>query len=270
MNVNKISIIAGLLLIGITSIAEAKICISCSAQIPDSVAYCSKCMTPQPQSATIGQQNMQKEPREVILDMFGFLDKYEMYFHDLQYLNILGKMPEIKTLFHNASIRYKNIEKMLPEECKILANIYAQKYQLFDGITNIMKNLRMDSGHSAAILKSALISISNYNKIIDEFREPRIWNNESIVILKKQIQNILDRTKKYQVTAKYLKVDETKVPNGESVMVLAIEGKKAYVMYMGPSMTNGPVEALIPLSNLEKRTTWKKANEFYFEDIPLK
>jgi hypothetical protein len=53
-------------------------------------------------------------------------------------------------------------------------------------------------------------------------------------------------------------------------MVLAIEGKKAYVMYMGPSMTNGPVEALIPLSNLEKRTTWKKANEFYFEDIPLK
>ena len=51
---------------------------------------------------------------------------------------------------------------------------------------------------------------------------------------------------------------------------MGISGKKAHIMYMGPSMTNDPVEGTITLKNLEKRTTWKKSNEFFFEDIPLK
>ena len=53
-------------------------------------------------------------------------------------------------------------------------------------------------------------------------------------------------------------------------MVLGISGKKAHVMYMGPSITNQPVEGVLNLKDLEKRTTWKKANEFFFEDITLK
>ncbi len=270
MSKNTLAAIAALFILGSTISAEAKSCIGCSAQIPDNANFCSKCMTPQPKAATIGQQRMQKEPREVILDMFAFIDNYEVYFHELEYLNILGKMPEIKTQFQNASVRYKNIEKMLPEECRLLANIYAAKFQLFDGITNVMKNLRLDSGYRNALLKSALLTMAYYNKIIDEFRSPRNWNQQNIELLKKQMENVNDRVQKYQVTSKYLKFDdENKVPNGESIMVLGISGNKAHVMYMGPSMTNDAVQGTFPLSTLEKRTTWKKANVFFFEEIRL-
>ena len=266
---NKFVAFLSILLLGCALKADAKICIGCSAQIADNANYCTNCMTPQPQSAVIGQQSMHREPREVIIDMFHFLDDYEAYFHDLQYLNILGKMPEVKTMFQNASVRYRNIERMLPEECKLLANIYAAKYQLFDGITNIMKNLRLDSGYRAAIGKSALLSMVYYNKIIDQFRTPRVWNAEKIAILKKQIQNVHDRIQKYQVTSQYLKIDDTKIQKGESIMVIGVSGKKAQVMYMGPSITNQPVEGILELKILEKRTTWKKANVFFFEDIPM-
>ena len=269
-NKNKILFILCFLFLNINLTADAKICISCSNEIPDSSNFCQRCLTPQPQNALVGQNNNKKEPREVILEMFSFIDDYAIYFNDLQYLNILGKMPELKTNFQNASIRYKNIEKFLPEECKILANIYAAKYQLFDGITNIMKNLRIDSGYRTAIGKSALLSISYYNKIIDQFRTPRIWDSVNISILKEQIKNVQQRIQKYQVTAKYIKLGETKVKQGENIMVVSINGNKALVMYMGPSATIDAVQGKISLKVLEKRTTWVKNNEFFFEDIPLK
>ena len=159
---------------------------------------------------------------------------------------------------------------MLPEECKLLANIYAAKYQLIDGVTSVMKNLRIDSGYRNALLKSALMVMSYYNDIIAQFRVPRVWDKANIEQLKKQIKNVSDRTKKYQVTSEYLKMDETKVRAGENIMVMTIgKDKKAFVMYMGPSMTHEPVTATIPLSTLAKRTTWKKENAVFFEDIKL-
>ena len=261
--------VLGLFLLGTLS-ADAKICIGCSSDIPDTANFCSICLTPQPMAVTLGQQNRQKEPREVVLDMFAFIDQYQAVFNDMQYLNILGKMPEIKTKFQNASVRYRNIEKMLPEECKLLANIYAAKYQLIDGVTSVMKNLRIDSGYRNALLKSALMVMSYYNDIIAQFRVPRVWDKANIEQLKKQIKNVSDRTKKYQVTSEYLKMDETKVRTGENIMVMTIgKDKKAFVMYMGPSMTHEPVTATIPLSTLAKRTTWKKENAVFFEDIKL-
>ena len=263
--------IAAILMFGSSMTVEAKTCIGCSAQLPDNANFCSQCMTPQPMSAQLGVQNSNnKEPREVILDMFAFLDQYEAYFYDLQYLNVLGKMPEIKTMFNNASVRYKRIEQHLPEECKLLANIYAAKYQIFDGLANLMKNMRMDGGYKAALLQSSLVVIQYYNEIISEFRTPQNWNPENIAILKKQIQNVSEKTQKYNVTAKYLKLGETKVPSGESVMVLGINDKNALVMYMGPTLTYNAVQGSVSLSNLEKRTTWKKTNEFYFQPIKLK
>ncbi len=270
MKNNRFAALILILLLGSSIESEAKVCIGCGSQIPDNANYCMTCMTPQPQNATVGQQSLQKEPREVILDMFHFLDDYEGYFYNLQYLNILGKMPEIKTMFQNASMRYKNIEKMLPEECRLLANIYAAKYQLFEGITNVMKSLRVDSGYRGAILKSSLVTMGYYNNIINQFRVPRRWTVENINILKKQMENVNKRVQKYNVTSKYITLDDNKIPKGQPVMIISINGKNARVMVMGPSMTNDPIEGNMSLTNLEKRTTWKKENIFFFEDIPLK
>ena len=41
-------------------------------------------------------------------------------------------------------------------------------------------------------------------------------------------------------------------------------------MYMGPSITIDPVEGNVSLKDLEKRTTWQRTNEFFFQDIPLR
>jgi len=35
---------------------------------------------------------------------------------------------------------------------------------------------------------------------------------------------------------------------------------------MGPSMDNNPVEGMIGLRDLEKRTSWRRENEFFFLD----
>lgn len=266
----KIDILSFLLILSSAVNVEAKICIGCSSQIPDNANFCSNCFTPQPQAARIGQNNKQNDAKEVILDMFSFIDNYEVYFHELKYLDILGKMPEVKTRFQNASIRYRNLEKKLPEECRLLANIYAAKYQLFDGITNVMKNLRIDSGYRDALLKSALVTMSYYNNIINQFRTSIVWTPQNIILLKKQMENVNDRVQKYQITAKYIKLDDTKIPCGGSIMVIKLIGKKAHIIYMGESMTNNAVEGTITLKELEKRTTWKRTNEFFFEDTIIK
>lgn len=246
--------------------ADAKLCIGCSTQLPDNANFCAGCMTPQPKAAKLaGPQAVARDQREVILDMFSFIDDFEASFHDLQYLNVLGKMPEVKTRFNNAAVQYKRLEPRLPEELTILAQIYAAKFQLFEGITGVMKNLRIDSGYKAAILKSSLLVMALYNQVIDQFRTPKTYGPAELEKLKKQVGNIPKRTQKYLVTAKYLQLGEQKVPGGEKVMVLDIQGKKAMVLYMGPSMDNNAVEGTVSLRDLEKRTSWRRENAFFFE-----
>ncbi len=263
----KIFLVLTLVLL-VTVTADAKLCIGCSAELPDNATFCAKCMTPQPKAAKLtGRPTQAKvDPREQVMELFAFLDEYEAYFQqDIQYLNVLGKMPEVKTKFENAAARYKRLEPRLPEELTILAQVYAAKYQLFEGITGVMKNLRLDSGYKMAILKSSLVVMSLYNQVIDGFRTPKTFDRAALDALKKQVGNIPKRTQKYTVTAKYLKLGETKVPGGEKVMVLGIQGKRAAVLYMGPSMDNNAVEGMVGLRDLEKRTSWKRENEFFFD-----
>jgi len=244
---------------------DAKLCIGCNAQLPDNATFCAGCMTPQPKAVQLSaHQPGQINQREQLMQLFSFLDEYEGYFHDMKYLNVLGKMPEVKTKFANAAGIYRQIEPRLPEQLKILAQIYAAKYQLFEGMTGVMKNLRIDSGFKAAIIKSSMLVMALYNQVIDQFRADRHFGPPEIDKLKAQVANIPKRTQKYNVTAKYLKLGDTKVPTGQQVMVLEVVGKRAHVMLMGPSMDNNPVEGPVSLRDLEKRTSWKKENINYY------
>lgn len=245
---------------------HAKLCIGCSAELPDNANFCSGCMTPQPKAAKLaGSQPVVHNQREALLELFAFIDEFEANFHDVQYLNILGKMPEVRTRFNNAAGKYKRVEARLPEELTILAQVYAAKYQLFEGITGVMKNLRLDSGYKAAILKSSMLVMALYNRVIDQFRTPKTFGATELVELKKQVGNIPKRTQKYAVTSKYLSLGEQKVPGGEKIMVLDIQGKRAMILYMGPSIDNNPVEGMVSLRDLEKRTTWHRENVFFFD-----
>lgn len=243
----------------------AKACIGCSMELPDNANFCAACMTPQPKNVLLGKAPATKtDMRETLLEMFAFIDDFEGYFHELKYLNVLGKMPEVKTKFQNCAGQYKRIESRLPEELTILAQVYAAKFQLFEGMTGIMKNLRMDGGYKAAILKSSLLVLALYNQIIDQFRVAKTFAPEDLERLKKQVSNIGKRTQKYGVTAKYLTLGKEKLPGGEKVMVLEVVGKRALVMYMGPTMDNNPLEGWVSLRDLEKRTSWKRENIFFF------
>jgi len=244
---------------------EAKLCIGCNAELPDNATFCAGCMTPQPKAVQLSaKQTGQANQRERLMQLFSFIDEYEGYFHDMKYLNVLGKMPEVKTKFTNAAGIYRQIEPRLPEELKILAQIYAAKYQLFEGMTGVMKNLRIDSGFKAAIVKSSMLVMALYNQVIDQFRVDRHFGPPELDKLKAQVANIPRRTQKYHVTSKYLKLGDNKVPTGQQVMVLEVVGKRAHVMLMGPSMDNNPVEGPVSLRDLEKRTTWKKENINYY------
>lgn len=244
----------------------AKPCIGCSAVLPDNANFCAGCMTPQPRSVNLSATPAKPvDHREQVMQLFSFIDEFEGYFHDLKYLNVLGKMPEVKTQFNNASGFYQQLEPRLPEELRILARVYAAKYQLFEGMTGVMKNLRIDSGFKAAILKSSMLVMALYNQVIDQFRSARSFGANELASLKAQLANIPKRTQKYEITAKYLKLGDEKVPRGNQVMVLEVSGNRAHVMLMGPSMDNNPVEGLVGLRDLAKRTGWKKENIEFFK-----
>lgn len=242
----------------------AKPCIGCNVELPDNANFCSECMTPQPAQNVLHQAQKSNDPREKILEMFAFLDEFESNFHELKYLNVLGKMPDIKIRFQNTAAVYRKIENRLPEELTILAQIYAAKFQIFDGLTGLMKNLRVDGGFKAAILKSSLVTLTLQNRIINQFRSPMKYGPQQVESLKKQIEIMGKRTQKYTITSKFLQLGKQKIPAGEKIMVLEIMGKNAMVLYMGPSIDNNPIEGILSLRDLEKRTTWQKQNELFY------
>lgn len=249
------------------SIADAKFCIGCGHELSDNANFCTRCMAPQPKMTKLPAVNRPRfDMREHILEMFEFVDDFEGSFHDVQYLNILGKMPEIRTKFQNATVKYRQIENDLDEELKILANLYATKYQLLEGINGVMKNLRLDSGYKDAVLKASMVAIGLRNKIIDEFRKPVNFNYDELNELKKRVVNISHRTNKYEVTSKYLTIGDEKAVKGDSVMVLGITKGRAHVLLMAPTLNYKAVDGIVKLNELEKRTNWKKEYEFYFID----
>jgi len=247
-----------------TSNLEAKSCIGCNAQLPDNANFCAECMTPQPSLSPIQQPKNASDPREKLLEMFSFLDEFESNFHELKYLNVLGKMPDVKVRFQNTATIYRKLEPRLPEELTILAQIYAAKFQIFDGLAGLMKNLRVDGGFKAAILKSSLVTLTLQNRIINQFRAPMKYGPKQVESLKKQIEIMGKRTQKYTITSKYLELGKQKIPAGEKVMILELMGKNAMVLYMGPTIDNNPIEGIVSLRDLEKRTTWQKQNELFY------
>ena len=214
-------------------------------------------------STEIDQSKLQQQ-KKVIVDLFSFLDEYELHFREMKYLNILGKLPELKTSFQQAEKVYRRYEPKMVEELKIMGSLYFARYQLFAGMGDIIKNLRIDSGFRAAILRSGTVVLSNYNLLLDKIRESPGMNQLELAEFKLSLANVTRRNQKYSITSKYLNLDDNKIPQGEKVIVLEIKGNKALVLYMGPTMTNSQIEAWISLRDLEKRTDWQKSNQDYF------
>lgn len=213
-----------------------------------------------------GSANLNKfeQQRNLIIDLFSFLDEYEVHFREMKYLNVLGKLPELKTRFTQAQNTFRRYEPRMSEELKILGSIYSARYQIFAGMGDVLKNLRIDSGYRAALLRSATFVLNNYNQLLDKLKDSSGFTPAELGELKLEIANLTRRNQKYSITSKYLSLAENKIPKGEKIIVLEIKDKKALVLYMGPTMTNMQIEDWISIGALEKRTDWVKSNLDYY------
>jgi hypothetical protein len=203
--------------------------------------------------------------RERILQLFAFLDEFELLFQDIKFLNVIARLPRLKNSYRRAMNLLKRIQHRLTPDLKILVQIYAAKYKLFIGLGNIFKDMRIDSGYRNALIRSGLAALSLYNQVIDRFRESEGFDEDQYSQLKSLVKTIPKRLQKYSVTSKYLLLDNEKIPGGQQIMVLEIQENRAMVLFMGPTLTNHQIEGWLSLRELEKRTTWEKMNRIFFE-----
>lgn len=264
---NKLLFIFTLLLFLNAQQAEAKFCIGCGNELPDSANFCSRCSSPQPTVSSLSAPK-KLNYREHILNMFQFLDDFERSFNDMKYVEILGKMPDVKIRFQNAGVEYRKFENIIPQELKYLANFFAKKYQLFEGINGALKDMRLDASYKDAIVKSCMYEISLYNGLINIYRSPIQINEKFHKMINDKIANVSNRCKRYHITSKFLKIGEEKAKQGSSIMILGISGNKASVLLMSPSGSYSAVEGQVKLNVLESRTTWVKENAFFYFDKP--
>ena len=255
-------ILVSILLLGAQS-AEAKFCIGCGAELPDTANFCSSCSSPQPQVSSLSAPK-KLNYREHILNMFQFIDDFERSFNDMKYVDILGKMPDIRIRFQNAGVEYRKFENIIPQELKVLANLFAKKFQIFEGLNGALKDLRLDPGYKEAIARGGMYEISLINKFISIYRKPITIDDNFRKLIKDNYASIANKCKRYHVTAKYLKIGETKASQGSAIMVLGINNNKANVLLMSPSKSYSVVEGHISLDSLANRTTWVRENEFFF------
>jgi hypothetical protein len=205
------------------------------------------------------------DDRERILQLFAFLDEFDLLFQDIKFLNVIAKLPNLKNSYAQAAKAISTVEHRLSPDLKMLVEIYRAKYSLFLGLGNVFKDMRIDSGYRSALIRSGRVALSLYNQVIDRFREPVLFDRDQYRQLESQVQIIPKRLQKYSVTSRYLKLDGEKIPRGQQIMVLEINGDRAMVLFMGPTPFNHQIEGWVSLRDLEKRTTWEKVNKVFFE-----
>lgn len=204
--------------------------------------------------------------KNLIIELFAFIEQYEVVFREMKYLNILEKLPEFKIKFQKAEKLFKRNEPKMTEELKILGSLYFAKYQILSGLAEVIKDMRIDSGYRAALVRSGAAVLNNYNKLIDQLKVSNGLAPNELDKFKLQMLNITRRNQKYTITSKYLKLAGEKIPRGEKIIVLEIKNKKALVLYMGPTLSNQQIEDWIRLRDLEKRTNWIRSNVDFYKD----
>ncbi|GEM_PF-4204102 len=205
-----------------------------------------------------------KQQKKLIVELFSCVDEYEFHFREMKYLNVLGKLPELKIKFSRAQNIYRRYEARMNEQLKIMGSLYFSRYQLFTGLGEVLKNLRLDSGFRAALMRSGTVVLNNYSELLEYLKTSPVLKTQELNDLKLKIANVSRRNQKYKITSKYFELDDNKIPAGEQLMVLEIKGNRALVLYMGPTMTNSQIEGWVNLRDLEKRTSWVNSNKDFY------
>jgi RNA polymerase subunit RPABC4/transcription elongation factor Spt4 len=238
----------------------AAVCENCGFDASDSSSFCPKCGTKIIQQNWLPLNHEKQLDKSEIFALFEPIEDFERALLTNKYLNILGKFPETKIKYTNNLKLYKSMHITTPEEIVILEKIYSTKFLIFEGVVRIMKNLRINKGYKEALIKSAKYMLELYGRSIKIIKETPDFSKSDIEALKVQLKNTAARSKKFQVTSKFLKLSGFQIGQGEKLMVLGIEKNKALVLHMGATNINICIEGLLTIRELLKRTSFQKSD----------
>lgn len=246
----------------------AAFCMNCRAQLPEEASFCHKCGEMQPQIQREEQNFLVSEQkRNPVAETFVYVDEFEAFFEDVKYINVIGRFQEYKNK-HRAAVAvvHANAHR-LSEQQKLLARVYVAKFQILESIAELMRNLRLDPAFKDVLIRAASYSIVYNNEILVQLLENDGMTSERIAALEEHFINAARRSQNYMVTSKYFQLGKQKLPTREALRVIEIKGKKALVLYLGLAPDGTHVERWASLRDLERRTTWEKANEELYKPI---
>lgn len=282
--------------------AWAKICPSCHAELPAKANFCLTCGLQQPvtQAApenrptppkpqpSMGAQppvesdiDWRKHPvaspakktaqdnKDNLFRVFASVDTFEKAIKSGAYSNIVGGFPEFKVTYGNSLRKFNQARSYLPEEVQILGQMYIEKAQACEGIVTALNSMRMDSPFRDALMLFYGQELAWYNKALQKARHLMVFTPEDVANLKLQSELIATRCKKYEITAKFLRIGKENVPSGTSFAVLEIRKDKAMVLVLCETPSEEPVQGWIPLNSLRGRTTWTAKSEAAFLKSPF-
>lgn len=270
----------------VSGAAFAKFCVSCGVQLPDKARFCLSCGQEQPElqprvglppvggwqpspasSLKPAQPRPKKgspELKDALIKLFSCVGEFERTIGTGVYSNIVGGYPEFKIRFGNSTSKFSSSQDGLSEELQILGRIFLEKGRICGEIVMAMKTMRLDS-----IFKDALIMYYGYvlqlhEKAIQKAKETKWFSDKDLQGIKARVQNIGNRTRKYQVTARFLKVGKDSLPQGSTVVVTEVQNGKAQVLALAETATESPVQGWVNLQSMQSRTTWTPASEVFF------
>lgn len=246
----------------------AALCINCRAQLPGDASFCHKCGEMQPKIQREEQNFLSDEPRRnPVAEVFAYVDEFEAFFEDVKYINVIGRFQEYKNR-HSAAVAtvQANVHR-LSEQQKLLARVYVAKFQILESIAELMRNLRLDPAYKDVLIRAASYSVVYNNEILLELLENHDMTPERISALEEHFINAARRSQNYTVTSKYFQLGKQKLPTREALRVIEIKDKKALVLYLGLAPDGTHIERWVSLRDLERRTTWEKANELFYKPI---
>lgn len=198
--------------------------------------------------------------RKRFIDLFSYVYEFESFFHEVYYLNIIGRLQEFKNRHRDVMNHVESISASLPEDLKVLATIYDSKFKILEQMSEITRNLRLDPDFKDSFLFGAFQIVNQHKPAIDYIKNDNLSCYNELVALKKHAENLSSRLSTYSVTSRFLRLGRHRLNRGSRLMVLEIDDDRAKVLFLGLVDGGDILDRSIRLSELERRTTWERGN----------
>ena len=256
------------------STAQAKPCLHCRTELPERARFCLTCgqacqqlqpeLIPSSKHSLAPLKRLSPKAKETLLVLFSPVDDFGRIVNTGVYSNIVGGFPEFKITFGNGYGQYQRVRSRLPEELQILGDTFVRKAKILSEIVGFLRSMRMDSSYKDALVLYYGYVLTLNNAVIQKIRESGPFSAQDLVDLRRRVANIENRTQRYEVTAKFLKIGKETVKKGSVLVVFEVKGKHALVLNMGETASGQPIEGWVSLEALKNRTTWTSNSESYF------